>query len=47
VTLGSDGHVRRHGCWGLDQAAAVASAAGWSELAVFLERKLSSLPLIR
>ncbi len=45
VTLGSDGHVRRHGCWGLEMAAATAAAAGWSELAVFLNRKLSFFPL--
>ncbi len=39
VTLGSDGHVRRHGCWGLDEAAVVARAAGFRELAVFVGRK--------
>jgi histidinol-phosphatase (PHP family) len=39
VTLGSDGHVRRHGCWGLEEAADVARAAGWSALAVFVGRK--------
>jgi histidinol-phosphatase (PHP family) len=45
VTLGSDGHVRRHGCWGLDQAAMVARAAGFSELAVFVGRKRTFVEL--
>lgn len=45
VTLGSDGHVRRHGCCGLDEAAAVAAAAGFHELAVFVERKRRFIPL--
>lgn len=39
VTLGSDGHVRRHGCWGLEEAAVVARSAGFRELAVFVGRK--------
>lgn len=45
VTLGSDGHVRRHGCWGLETAAATARAAGFHQLAVFLNRRLSFFPL--
>jgi len=47
VTLGSDGHVRRHGCWGLDEAAAVARAAGWDRLTVFIDRQRRFVPLPR
>jgi len=45
VTLGSDGHVPRHGCWGLEEAAHVARAAGWRELTVFVARQPRTLPL--
>jgi len=45
VTLGSDGHVRRHGCWGLEEAATVARAAGFRELAVFVGRRRRFVPL--
>jgi histidinol-phosphatase (PHP family) len=45
VTLGSDGHVRRHGCWGLEEAAEVARAAGWSRVTVFVQRKPRSFEL--